>query len=76
MVNRSRGTRSSGRIPKRITATARRIAQVAVATSIGPNDLISAPPQVFDAIVELLEKQAEDQKIEERKQKLRSRLRS
>jgi len=55
---------------------ARLIAQVAIATSIGPNDLISAPPQVFDAIVEQLDKQRKEQEMEERRQKLRSRLKS
>lgn len=54
----------------------RLIAQVSIATSIGPNDLLSAPPQILDAIVEQLEKQRKEQEMEERRQKLRSRLKS
>ena len=34
------------------------VAQVAVATSISPNELLDAPPDVFFAIVAVLKEQA------------------
>jgi hypothetical protein len=36
------------------------VARVAVATSIGPNDLLDAPPEVFWAMVAVLEEQAKE----------------
>jgi hypothetical protein len=43
---------------------------VAVATHIGPDELLRHPA-VFDAIVEILEKQGEDDKRQKMKQRLR-----
>ena len=34
------------------------VAQVAVATSIAPNDLLDAPPEVFRAILQVLQERA------------------
>ena len=42
-----------------------------MATSIGPADLLAAPPEVFDAIVDVLEKKARAEKAEELKARLR-----
>jgi hypothetical protein len=36
------------------------VAQVAVATSISPNDLLECPPDVFHAIVAVLKQQARE----------------
>jgi len=36
------------------------VAQVAVATSISPNDLLECPPDVFRAIVSVLKQQARE----------------
>jgi len=38
------------------------VAQVAVATGIGPNDLLQAPPEVFSAIVKVLNDRAKQAK--------------
>lgn len=58
-----------------MTATARLVAQVAVATQIGPCDLLAAPPAVFDAIVEILREQSEEQEKQARETRLKDRLR-
>jgi hypothetical protein len=34
------------------------VAQVALATSISPNELLDAPPEIFWAMVEVLKEQA------------------
>ena len=36
------------------------VAQVAVATSISPNELLDCPPEIFDAIVAVLKEQARE----------------
>ena len=54
----------------------RLVADVSIATGIGPNDLLSAPPEVFDAIVALLEERAEQENRQARTEQLRSRLNS
>jgi hypothetical protein len=41
-----------------------------MATKIGPSDLLAAPPQVFEAILELLH----EQRQAERQEALKSRL--
>lgn len=38
------------------------VAQVAVATSISPNELLEAPPDVFWAMVTVLRQQAREQR--------------
>lgn len=35
------------------------VAQISVATGISPNDLLDTPPEVFAAIVDVLNKRAE-----------------
>lgn len=58
-----------------MTATARLVAQVSVATQIGPTDLLAAPPAVFDAIVDLLREQSEEQEKQQRESRLKDKLR-
>lgn len=36
------------------------VAQVAVATSISPNELLECPPEIFHAIVAVLKQQSRD----------------
>lgn len=36
------------------------VAQVAVATSISPNELLECPPEVFKAMVQVLKEQARE----------------
>ncbi len=38
------------------------VAQVSVATGISPNDLLDAPPDVFRAIIKVLNDKADKQK--------------
>jgi hypothetical protein len=38
------------------------VAQVSVATGIAPNDLLDAPPDVFRAIIKVLNERADKQK--------------
>jgi len=38
------------------------VARVSVATSIAPNDLLDAPPEVFRAIVKVLQDRAKESK--------------
>jgi hypothetical protein len=38
------------------------VAQMSVATGIAPNDLLDAPPEVFRAILKVLQDRAKDQK--------------
>jgi hypothetical protein len=38
------------------------VAQVSVATGIAPNDLLDAPPDVFRAIIKVLNERADNQK--------------
>jgi transaldolase len=58
-----------------VTATARLVAQVAVATQIGPCDLLEAPPSVFSAILEVLREQSEEQDKQARETRLKDKLR-
>jgi hypothetical protein len=43
------------------------VAQVSVATGIAPNDLLDAPPDVFRAIVKVLNERGEKQKKADRR---------
>jgi hypothetical protein len=45
------------------------VAEVAVATSISPNELLAAPPTVFWAIVEVLREQTRQAEEQQRKAK-------
>lgn len=47
---------------------------MAIATQIGPSDLLAAPPRVFNAIVQLLAEQAEEADREERMARLRDKF--
>jgi hypothetical protein len=43
------------------------VAQVSVATGIAPNDLLDAPPDVFRAIIKVLNERADRQKKADRR---------
>ena len=43
------------------------VAQVSVATGIAPNDLLDAPPDVFRAIIKVLNERADKQKKADRR---------
>jgi hypothetical protein len=43
------------------------VAQVSVATGIAPNDLLDAPPDVFRAIIKVLNDRADKQKKADRR---------
>ena len=43
------------------------VAQVSVATGIAPNDLLDAPPDVFRAILKVLNDRADKQKKADRR---------
>lgn len=42
-----------------------------MATGLGPSDLLSAPPAVFEAILEVLEERSRENKREALKQRMR-----